>query len=209
MPTTRKKLFVHWAPETRFAAEGQPGLIADLPFGQRIRLQGRPRPGATETEDIAITASKPARVPPGLTPEPKAILIADDELNIRESLAAVLREDHYAVCLAENGRVAVQKVLDGPPDLILLDLNMPDTDGWKAFDVIARLAPDLPVIVITARSGQARRAAEAGIDMLLEKPLDVPVLLETIRTLLASPEKSRFARVLRAWRTNDMLGTQE
>ena len=91
---------------------------------------------------------------------------------------------------------------------ILLDLNMPDTDGWKAFDVIARLASDVPVIVITARPGQARRAAEAGIDMLLEKPLDIPMLLETIRNLLASPETSSFARVLRAWRTNDLLGSQ-
>ena len=135
--------------------------------------------------------------------------IADDEINIRESLAAVLQEENYEVRLAENGRVAVREFLDGAPDLILLDLNMPDTDGWKAFDVIARLAPDVPVIVITARPGQARRAAEAGIDMLLEKPLDIPVLLETIRSLLVSPEKASFARVLRAWRTNDLPGSQD
>lgn len=138
----------------------------------------------------------------------KTILIVDDEINIRESLAAVLQEENYAVRLAENGRAAVREFLNGSPDLILLDLNMPDTDGWTAFDVIARLAPDMPVIVITARPGQTRRAAEAGIDMLLEKPLDIPMLLQTIRALLASPEKSKFARILRAWRTNDVLGLQ-
>lgn len=156
----------------------------------------------------AIVASKPDKARDFSPPKQKTILIADDEINIRESLAVVLREENYTVRLAENGRVAVREFLDGPPALILLDLNMPDTDGWKAFDVIARLAPDVPVIVITARPGQARRAAEAGIDMLLEKPLDIPVLLETIRTLLASPETSSFARVLRAWRTNDLLGSQ-
>jgi CheY-like chemotaxis protein len=162
----------------------------------------------------ALSPGDLAAIQPGQTkdlspPERKTILIVDDEVNIRESLATVLQEENYAVRLAENGRVAVREFLDGSPDLILLDLNMPDTDGWKAFDIIARLAPDVPVIVITARPGQARRAAEAGIDMLLEKPLDIPVLLETIRTLLASPEKANIARVLRAWRTNDLPGSQD
>ncbi len=155
-----------------------------------------------------LAASKPAEVKAVSPSTRKTILIADDEINIRESLAVILREENYTVRLAENGREAVREFLAGSPDLILLDLNMPDTDGWKAFDVIARLAPDVPVIVVTARPGQARRSAEAGIDMLLEKPLDIPVLLETIRNLLASPETSSFARVLRAWRTNNLIGTQ-
>jgi len=135
------------------------------------------------------------------------ILIADDDPSIRSSLAAVLRSENYEVRLAEDGRRAVQQFLEGPPDLILLDLKMPDTDGWKAFEVMARLAPSVPVIVITARPHQARRAAEVGIDMLLEKPLEIPVLLETIRKLLATPEASRLGRVLRAWHTNDFPTT--
>ena len=139
----------------------------------------------------------------------KVILIADDDVAIRESLAAVLRSERFDVRLAENGRLAVRQFLDRPPDLILLDLNMPDTDGWRAFEIMARLAPYVPVIVITARPYQARRAAEAGIDMLLEKPLDIPVLLETIRDLLAAPGKSRFAHTLRAWHTNDLPDAQD
>ena len=139
----------------------------------------------------------------------KTILIADDDAAIRESLAAVLQAEDFTVRLAENGRIAVREFLDGPPDLILLDLNMPDTDGWQAFEVMARLVPDVPVVVITARPDQSRRAAEIGIDMLLEKPLDIPVLLETIRNLLARPEQSRFARILRAWHTTNLPGAQE
>jgi DNA-binding response OmpR family regulator len=137
------------------------------------------------------------------------ILVVDDDATIRESLAAVLRLEHYEVRLAENGRTAVRQFLDGPPDLVLLDLNMPDTDGWHAFEIMARLAPYVPIIVITARPYQARRAAEAGIDMLLEKPLDMPVLLETIHGLLATPGKSRFTTVLRAWHTSDLPGAQD
>jgi len=138
----------------------------------------------------------------------KNILIADDDSTIRNSLAAVLQSDDYDVRLAENGRVAVRQFLQRQPDLILLDLNMPETDGWQAFEVMARLAPSVPVIVITARPYQAARAAEVGIDMLLEKPLDIPVLLDIIRKLLTTPEASRLARVLRAWHTNDSLSTQ-
>ncbi len=142
-------------------------------------------------------------------PMEKTILIADDDATIRESLAALLKAEDYIVRLAENGRIAVRQFMDCRPDLILLDLNMPDTDGWRAFEVLARLAPEMPVVVITARPDQSRRAAEAGIDMLLEKPLDIPVLLETIRHLLAAPEQSRFARILRAWHTGDFPGAQE
>jgi len=120
----------------------------------------------------------------------------------------VLQTENYDVRLAENGRVAVRQFLQQRPDLILLDLNMPETDGWQAFEVMARLAPYVPVIVITARPYQARRAAEAGIDMLLEKPLDILVLLETVRKLLATPEDARLAKVLRAWHTNDSPSTQ-
>lgn len=113
----------------------------------------------------------------------KNILIVDDEISIRESLAAVLREEGYTVELAENGRIAIREFLHGSPDLILLDLNMPDTDGWKAFDLLARLAPDVPVVMITARADQQKRAQEAGVKVLLEKPLDIPVLLNAIRVL--------------------------
>jgi len=137
-----------------------------------------------------------------------SILIADDDPAIRHALGAVLQSENYDVRLAEDGRMAVRQFFEGPPDLILLDLNMPDTDGWQAFEVMARLAPYVPVIVITARPCQARRAAEVGIDMLLEKPLEIPMLLETIRKLLTKPEDSRLAKVLRVWHTNELQSTK-
>jgi DNA-binding response OmpR family regulator len=156
-----------------------------------------------KTQARGGTESKP------VSTERKCILIVDDDAMIRESLAVVLQMENYEVRLADNGRTAIRTFMEGPPDLILLDLNMPDTDGWKAFEVMGRLAPYVPVIVITARPYQSRRAAEAGIDMLLEKPLDIPVLLETIRNLLAQPGESRLGRVLRMWHTNGLAGNDE
>ena len=100
----------------------------------------------------------------GLRHSPELILVADDDLHLRESLGEVLRQENYAVRLACDGRDTVRQFLDGPPDLILLDVNMPDIDGWRAFQIIAQLYPFVPVIVITARPGQTRRAAELGID---------------------------------------------
>ena len=140
---------------------------------------------------------------------PPLILVVDDDTNIRQSLAGVLELEHFAVRLASDGREAVRQFLDGPPDLILLDLNMPDIDGWQAFQIIAEMYPFVPVIIITARAGQTRRAAELGIDMLLEKPIHIPTLLDTIRRLLARPDTAHLARFMHLWRTHDLPGTQE
>lgn len=225
------------AQQFRRADVPPPALVNGLNASQAIRfplpvaarsesagVRSCPSPGASSsTRDLPCAthdSSGPAASPPAALAKPRAaqqgrheskqnlVLVADDDASIRESLAAVLRSEGYEVQLAENGRVAVRQFLDGPPDIILLDLNMPDTDGWRAFEIMARLAPSVPVIIITARPCQARRAAEAGIDMLLEKPLDIPMLLETVRDLLVAPEKSRFAKVLRAWHTKDLPATQ-
>jgi DNA-binding response OmpR family regulator len=60
---------------------------------------------------------------------PALILIVDDDQNLRDSLGEVLRAENYAVRLAEDGHEAVRQFLQGPPDLILLDLNLPDING--------------------------------------------------------------------------------
>jgi DNA-binding response OmpR family regulator len=140
---------------------------------------------------------------------PKLILVVDDDATVRHSLALVLQLEHFAVRLAHDGREAVRQFLEGPPDLILLDLNMPDIDGWQAFQIMTKLYPFVPVIIITARSGQAQRAAQAGIDVVLEKPLNIPTLLENIRRLLARPEPAHLAKVLDAWRALETPGTEK
>ena len=77
---------------------------------------------------------------------------------------------------------------------MILDLNMPVKNGWATLERLAGINPVLPVVIITARSNQRALAESAGADALMEKPLDVPLLLQTIRELLAEPIESRAQR---------------
>lgn len=119
------------------------------------------------------------------------ILLVDDECSIREALSKVLRAENYEVELAENGEEAVEKYVAEPIDLVLLDLNLPIKNGWATLKWLAEINPLLPVVVITGRSDQRALAEKAGADALMEKPLDVPCLLQTIRELLDESVESR------------------
>ncbi len=125
----------------------------------------------------------------------KRILIADDDESVRKMVARVLESAGYAVSQTATGREAVAKFRVTPPDLVLLDVKMPDEDGWAAFELMSGLAPLVPVIVITAWSDQYEQAVQRGIDALMEKPLDLPLLLKTIEELLAEPEPERTQRL--------------
>jgi two-component system cell cycle response regulator DivK len=113
----------------------------------------------------------------------KTILIVEDiELN-RELLAQLLEESHRLV-FAEDGLVALERVAETRPDLILMDLSLPRMDGWEA---TRRLKADpamtgIPVIVLSARamSGDEERARASGCDDFLTKPIDETLLFQTI-----------------------------
>lgn len=125
----------------------------------------------------------------------KRILLADDDESVRRMVARVLETEGYDVLMAQSGREAVSRALASVPDLILLDITMPDKNGWEAIDTIEQTRPFIPVIVITARPNQQEHATQAGIDALMEKPLDLVVLLKTIRDLLNEPEPARIKRL--------------
>jgi CheY-like chemotaxis protein len=121
------------------------------------------------------------------------ILVADDDLLVRGSLAAVLESEGYLVDEASNGIDAVKHAVENLPDLVLLDLNMPRWDGWAAFSQLDRVAPLLPVIIITARPNQYEQAVRLGVDAFMEKPLSIPVLVDAVKRLI-SEDESRHAR---------------
>jgi CheY-like chemotaxis protein len=125
----------------------------------------------------------------------KRILLADDDAGIRELLGRVLESEHYDVVLAGTGREAVAKFTANVPDLVLLDLNMPDLDGWEAIDLITSTHPFVSVIVITARPKQYEQAADMAVDALMEKPLNLPLLLAAIAGLVAESETERVHRL--------------
>ena len=125
----------------------------------------------------------------------KTILLADDDPSVRTMVGRVLEMEGSEVLPASSGREAVSQYLHGPPDVVLLDLNMPEKDGWEAWQLMNSLHPFVPVIVITARPNQYEHADRLRIDGLMEKPLDLGLLLETIRRLLVEPDGHRLARI--------------
>jgi CheY-like chemotaxis protein len=123
----------------------------------------------------------------------KTILLADDDPAIRQTLGQVLALEQYNVVFAATGRETAAQFISHVPDLVLLDLNMPDRDGWEAFHLMNSTHPGVPVIVITARPHQHERAASLGVASLMEKPLDIPSLLKAVRDLLEEPREKRTA----------------
>lgn len=124
----------------------------------------------------------------------KKILVVDDESSIREALSKVLHAEDYEVVSAENGQEAIEKFGAEKIDLLLLDLGLPVKDGWDTLKWLAEVNPLLPVIIITGRWQQRELAEKAGADALMDKPLNVPRLLQTIRELVNEPMESRAQR---------------
>ena len=160
-------------------------------------------PQATTTQ--TRSANRP--VPSGPRPEPgthssprkrrtaRRILLVDDDLTVRESLYDVLAAEGYFVIPAENGQQAIDFAKQSAVDLVLLDLNMPVKNGWDTFEQLTREHPLLPIIIATARPNQLFTAFSAGVGALLEKPMDIPILLRTIANLLTESSEKRLARL--------------
>jgi len=129
------------------------------------------------------------------SPRRHHVLIADDDAAVRGSLAAVLESEGYAVDEASNGIEAVTRALKHKPDLVLLDLNMPQADGWAAFNQLDRVTPLLPVIVITARPNQYQEAVRVGVDAFMEKPLNIPILVSAVKRLTHEEEGRHVRRI--------------
>ena len=128
-------------------------------------------------------------------PSEDRILVVDDDPSVREMLTRVLTGEGYLVLAAADGATAVEIAAATKIDLVLLDLNLPGMDGWDTFERLTAANPLLAVIIITARSNQLFTALGTGVGALLEKPLNFPKLLQTIRQLLLEPADSRRARM--------------
>ncbi len=127
----------------------------------------------------------------------KKILLADDDPGVRDTLRRVLESENYDVATAGTGRETSAKFMEILPDLVLLDLNMPEGDGWEVFELMNNSRPLVPVIIITARPHQYDHAADLGVDAIMEKPLDLPSLLQTIAAFVAESEDERVHRLTR------------
>lgn len=116
------------------------------------------------------------------------VLVVDDDLELQRFAAVVLMSYGYDVVAAANGREALRCLKDCPPDVILLDLNMPVMDGWEFRAEQQRLGDRrlaaIPVLLLTG--AEARRAEDDAARLraagVLAKPIDPSVLVRAIRT---------------------------
>ncbi len=122
------------------------------------------------------------------------ILVADDEAVIRLGLRTMLADLGHEVLLASNGREALQLARTAGPDLALLDIQMPLTDGLEAARAIARKHP-MPILILTAFSQQdlLEQAAQLPIQGYLVKPVNERDLAAAIEVALARFEEAQAA----------------
>jgi two-component system response regulator MprA len=127
------------------------------------------------------------------------ILVVDDELAVRESLRRALALDGHDVVLASDGREALATIARSAPDLVVLDVLMPELDGLEVCRRLRASGDRTPVLMLTARDEVEDRVAglDAGADDYLGKPFALDELLARVRALLrrtpSSDEPVRFA----------------
>lgn len=130
---------------------------------------------------------------PVVRPPPEAagpiVLVVDDEPEIRSLAERALSAHGYRVHGAPNGHEAIRCLKESPPDVILLDLNMPVMDGWAFRAEQKRLADErlseIPVLLLTAEDDVTHHAARLQAVGVLRKPFDLRELLQAIRNAIS------------------------
>ncbi|MFN3491344.1 MAG: response regulator [Anaerolineales bacterium] len=112
------------------------------------------------------------------------VLIVEDNMDTYELVRFILEKNGYEVFLAVNGRDGVNAATKQKPDLIVMDLSMPEMDGWTATRLIKenKHTSSIPLIALTAHvlPGDRQRAVDSGCDEFITKPMDLLELVETV-----------------------------
>jgi phosphate regulon transcriptional regulator PhoB len=123
----------------------------------------------------------------------KQIIVVDDEKDIVELVSFNLAQEGFSVLKAFNGRSAIEMIKAGKPDLIILDLMMPEMNGMEVCRVVRGNIEmsDIPVIMLTAKSDQLDKilGLEIGADDYITKPFHVRELLARVRSVLRRAER--------------------
>ena len=113
------------------------------------------------------------------------ILVVEDNMDTYELVHFILEKNGFETFLAVNGRDGVNAALKQRPDLIIMDMSMPEMDGWTATSLIKKdeMTRTIPLIALTAHAlpGDRQRAMDAGCDEYITKPMDLDELVDAIQ----------------------------
>ncbi len=142
------------------------------------------------------------------------ILVVDDSPDNLFLVQTILEEEGYEITLAEDGRSALEHIEQSPPDLVLLDVMMPEMDGFEVTKRIRENSklPFIPILLITAfDQPSVVKGLDSGADDFIRKPVEVDELLARVRSLLrlkhAIDEREEIARQREefvSWMTHDL-----
>ena len=144
-----------------------------------------------------------------------SILVIDDETEIRESLADLLRLEGYDTSTAKTGDEGMRSIENGLFDLVLLDINLPDRNGLDMLQQIKRESPELGIIMITAYAStqMAFQASKQGADSYITKPWDNDKLLLEVRNTVdktrLQQENVQLRRALKRYDLPNVVGRSE
>ena len=135
-------------------------------------------------------------------PQATTILIVDDQADNRDMLSAMLEQEGYSTTQATGGMEAMDLIARDAPQLILLDVSMPDMDGYAVASLLKAdpKTAAIPIIMVTAHTGRGARVVglHAGVEEYLTKPVDAPELLLKVRNLLRLRQNVEIASARQA-----------
>jgi DNA-binding response OmpR family regulator len=133
--------------------------------------------------------------------QPKRILLVEDDPSLAMGLVDALEFEGFEVTHARTGQDGIQLAKDRRPDCVILDLMLPDTNGYRVCEVVRQTDPVLPILMLTARSQEADkiRGLDSGADDYVTKPFSIGELVARIRAI--------FRRATRASDETFAVGT--
>jgi DNA-binding response OmpR family regulator len=149
-----------------------------------------------------ISAARENDMAQSVNTQATTILIVDDQADNREMLATLLGDEGYRTLQAASGMEAMDQIALESPQLILLDVSMPDMDGY-AVATLLKADPKtngIPIIMVTAHTGRGARVVglHTGVEDYLTKPVDAPELLLKVRNLLRLRQNAELSAIREA-----------
>jgi two-component system, OmpR family, alkaline phosphatase synthesis response regulator PhoP len=126
------------------------------------------------------------------------ILIADDDADIRQLVIYALADEGHEVSIAKNGQEAIDHMAESPPDLMLLDIMMPELDGYDVLRTLDErdIRGTTKILVLTAKGSERdwKLGYDLGADRYMTKPFDPDELLQTVSEILTASNEELEAK---------------